>query len=326
VQLLYIIAIHQELDTLGYQEKPGLSTINRVLKRNDLIVKKSKDRNDTSSGKHYPAIKTRHSGHVHQLDLVTPRYIKGYGSIVSVNRIDVYTNQANLEQYSAKGAESIISFLINDWKAFGIPRYLQLDNEASFRGSLYHIKTFGKLSRLCLNFGVEIVFIPFKEPWRNGHIENFNKRFNELLWQSNRFKDLKQLRVESKKFRDKHNNYQEYKKEKFSKQYYKYKGYTRRILPAGFTFDASEELPITRGRIHFVRLVDEKGYITILNEEFYINKALSYEYVWTILNTRKQELNVYYQAALEAPKQLIRTESYKLREPVKNRIPIRKYC
>jgi Integrase core domain len=187
-------------------------------------------------------------------------------------------------------------------------------------------QTGGKLSRLCLNFGVEIVFIPFKEPWRNGHIENFNKRFNELLWQSNRFKDLKQLRVESKKFRDKHNNYQEYKKEKFSKQYYKYKGYTRRILPEGFTFDPSEELPITRGRIHFVRLVDEKGYITILNEEFYINKALSYEYVWTILNTRKQELNVYYQSAVEAPKQLIRTESYKLREPVRNRIPIRKYC
>ena len=261
---------------------------------------------------------------MHQLDLVTPRYIKGYGSIVSVNRIDVFTNQANLEQYTDKGAESVISFLINDWKAFGLPRFLQLDNEASFRGSLYHIKTFGKLSRFCLNFGIEIVFIPFKEPWRNGYIENFNKRFNELLWQSNRFKDLKELRVESKKFRDKHNNYQEYKKDNFSQNYCK--GYTQSFLPEGFTFDPSEELPITRGRIHFVRLVDEKGCITILNEEFYINKALSFEYVWAILNTSKQELSVFYQAAFEAPKQLIRTEPYKLREPVKNRIPIRKYC
>ncbi|MDR4499211.1 MAG: transposase [Candidatus Scalindua sp.] len=121
------------------------------------------------------------------------------------------------------------------------------------------------------------MFIPFKEPWRNGYIENFNKRFNELLWQSKRFKDLKELRVESKKFRDKHNNYQKYKKDNFSQQYCK--GYTRRLLPEGFTFDPSEELPITRGRIHFVRLVDEKGYITILNEELYINKALSFEYV-----------------------------------------------
>jgi len=105
---------------------------------------------------------------------------------VSVNRIDVYTNQANLEQYESKGAESIISFVIADWKAFGIPRYLQLDNEAAFRGSLYHPRTFGKFSRFCLNFGVEIVFIPFNEPWRNAHIESFNSRFDDLLWQSTR--------------------------------------------------------------------------------------------------------------------------------------------
>ncbi|MDR4497132.1 MAG: hypothetical protein MRK02_04295 [Candidatus Scalindua sp.] len=77
---------------------------------------------------------------------MTPRYIQGYGFIASVNRIDAYNNQANLEQYTDKGAESVISFLINDWKAFGLPRFLQLDNEASFRGSLYYIKTFGKLS------------------------------------------------------------------------------------------------------------------------------------------------------------------------------------
>ena len=101
-----------------------------------------------------------------KLDLVTPRYIKGFGVIISVNRIDVYSSQANLEQFQNKGADSIISFLIEDWKMFGIPHYLQLDNEASFRGSLYHPRTFGKLSRFCLNFGVELVFIPFNEPWR----------------------------------------------------------------------------------------------------------------------------------------------------------------
>ena len=123
------IAIHQKLDTLGFREKPGLSTINRVLKRNDLVIEKSKHKNETTSGKYYPTIKAKHPGHVYQLDLVTPRYIKGYGSIVSVNRIDVYTNQANLEQYTDKGAESVISFLINDWKAFGLPIFLQLDKD-----------------------------------------------------------------------------------------------------------------------------------------------------------------------------------------------------
>ena len=195
----------QLLDHSGYRAKPSLSTINRVLKRNGLIVPQSKTTKKNASGTYYPEIKARHPGQVHQLDLVTPRYIKGYGVIISVNRIDVCTGQANLEQYDSKGADSVIDFLIDDWKVSGMPRYLQVDNEAAFRGSLYHSRTFGKVSRFCLNFGVELVFIPFKEPWRNAYIESFNSRFDRLLWQSQPFTDLEHLKTEAKKFRDKHN-------------------------------------------------------------------------------------------------------------------------
>ena len=241
-----------------------------------------------------------------------------------MNRIDVYTARANLEQYQSKGADSVISFITDDWKAFGIPRYLQVDNEASFRGSLYHSRTFGKLTRFCLNFGVELVFIPFNEPWRNAHIESFNSRFDKLLWQPEVFKDLDHIRSESKKFRDKHNNYQEYRKNNFSKQ--NPKSYKTRYLPDDFSFDVSRHLPITRGKLHFVRSVDEKGNVNVLNENFYVDKNLSFEYVWIILNTKDQTLKTWYQATKDAPKELLKTESYKLREPVKNKIPVSKFC
>ncbi len=318
------VAIHQELDNLGCRNKPSLSTINRVLKRNGLIAKQGKDAKEKSTKKHFPHIKARHPGYLHQLDLVTPRYIKGFGVIISVNRIDVYTAQANLEQYQNKGADSIISFLVNDWKTFGIPRYLQLDNEASFRGSMYHPRTFGKLSRFCLNFGVELVFIPFNEPWRNAHIESFNSRFDKMLWQPKVFKDLNHLRSESKKFRDKHNNYQEYRKSTFSKQ--KSKSYETRYLPNSFTYNTSQDLPITRGRLHFVRMVKENGNINILNEDFYVDKNLSFEYVWAIISTKDRNVKIWYQPTKDAPKELLKAESYELREPVKNKIPMNKFC
>jgi len=318
------IAIHQELDGLGYRKKPALSTINRVLKRNGLIAQRGKDNKKKSSKQYYPEIKARHPGHVHQLDLVTPRYIKGFGVVISVNRIDVYTAQANLEQYQSKGADSIISFIIRDWKRFGIPRYVQLDNEASFRGSLYHPRTFGKLSRFCLNFGVELVFIPFNEPWRNAHIESFNSRFEKMLWQPTVFKDLEHMRAESKKFRNKHNNYQQYRKNNFMNQ--KPTSYTTKYLPKSFTFEPTSDLPITRGRLHFVRLVDEHGNINILNENFYIDKTLSFQYVWAILSTKDLNLKIWYQATIKTPKELIKTVPYTLREPVKNRIPISRFC
>lgn len=266
----------------------------------------------------------RHPGHLHQLDLVTPRYIKGFGVIISVNRIDVYTAQANLEQYQSKGADSVISFIVDDWKTFGIPRYLQLDNEASFRGSMYHCRTFGKLSRFCLNFGVELVFIPFNEPWRNAHIESFNSRFDKMLWQPKVFKDLDHVRSESKKFRDKHNNYQKYRKNNFGKQ--KPTSYQIRYLPKSFSFDVSQNLPITRGRLHFVRMVKENGNINILNEDFYVDKNLSFQYVWAIISTKDRNVKIWYQPTKDAPKELRKTKSYELREPVKNRISINKFC
>ena len=318
------VAIHQELNNLGYRNKPSLSTIYRVLKRNGLIAKQDKDAKEKPSKKFYPHITPRHPGHLHQLDLVTPRYITGFGVINSVNRIDVFTAQANLEQYQSKGADSVISFIIDDWKSFGIPLYLQLDNEACFRGSMYYSRTFGKLSRFCLNFGVELVFIPFNEPWRNAHIESFNSRFDKMLWQSIAFKDLEHLRSESKKFRDKHNNYQEYRKNTFAKQ--KLKSYQTRYLPESFSFDVSQNLPITRGRLHFVRMVKEDGNINILNEDFYIDKNLSFEYVWAIISTKDHNVKIWYQPTKEAPKQLLKTNSYELREPVKNRLSVNKFC
>jgi hypothetical protein len=229
-----------------------------------------------------------------------------------------------LEQYQSKAADSIINFLIDDWKAFGIPHYLQLDNEASFRGSVYHPRTFGKLSRFCLNFGVELVFIPFNEPWRNAHIESFNSRFDKMLWQYIAFKNLDHVRSESKKFRDKHNNYQEYRKNNFGKQ--KPKSYETRYLPDSFTFDSSQNLPITQGRLHFVRMVKENGNINILNEEFYVDKNLSFEYVWAIISTKDRNVKIWHQPIKDAPKKLLKAKSYELREPVKNKIPIKKFC
>ncbi len=149
---------------MGYKNKPNLSTINRVLKRNDLIKKEQREKSNKESKIYYPEIRSRYPGHIHQLDLVTPRYITDYGKIISVNRIDIYTAQANLNQFKSKGTDSIINFIVEDWSKYGIPQYLQLYNETSFRDSLYHLKTFGKLTRFCLNFGVKLIFIPFREP------------------------------------------------------------------------------------------------------------------------------------------------------------------
>ena len=317
------VAIHQRLDEMGYEDKPHLSTIQRVLQRNHLIESKERIIDPSKPKIFYPDIRAQHPGHIYELDLVTPRYITGYGRVVSVNRVDICTSQANLDQYSSKGADSIIDFVVDDWKNYAKPQYLKLDNEASFRGSLIHSRTFGKLTRFCLNFGVEIIFIPFNEPWRNPFIESFNSRFNERLWLFQKFTDLRHLRQESRQFCDQHNHYQSYRKEHFSKQ--NLHGYTSTKFPENFVFDTATELPITNGRLHFIRLVDDKGFINILNEPIYVNKNLCSEYVWSTINTADQTLKIFYQAMEKMPRELVKTLDYKLREPVKKRIPVKQF-
>jgi len=317
------VAIHQRLDQLGVRLKPHPSTINRVLKRNDLLEPRHPSHDPAEPKAYYPDIRVDHPGQLYELDLVTPRYISGYGRVISVNRVDVFSSEANLDQYLSKAAESVIEFVTNDWKEYPKPNFLKIDNESSFRGSLYHPRTFGKLTRFCLNFGVQLIFIPFSEPWRNPYIESFNGRFNEQVWLSQKIRDLDHLKQESLSFRDQHNSYQRYKKEQFGKQ--QARSFTTIRFAKRFTFDPSIELPITPGKIHFIRWVNERGYISILNESFFVDKNLCCEYVWSTINTAQETLTMHYQASADAPRVLVKTVAYKLRERVKERIPSNRF-
>lgn len=317
------IAIHQEMAKRNILNIPNPRTINRILKKRNLIIKKPKSLTPKSK-KYYPELAALYPNHRHELDLVTPRYIAGYGKVVSVNRKDAFTGHANLQIHQAKGADEVLEFLAEDWKVFGIPDYLQLDNEASFRGGMRHPRSFGKLLRFCLNFGVQIIFIPWKEPWRNPYIENFNGSFNRLLWLKKRFQDMEHLRTEAKRFLVKVNEYENYKKACFSNT--QALNHTLRFFPENFRFDPSMSLPITKGKIHFIRLVEQDGAIVLLNERFEVNQNLSFEYVWATIDTEKQLLSVFHQPAKDQKRILVKEHQYQLREEVKDRIPVNKLC
>ena len=90
------IAIHQEMAKRKSPTIPSLPTINRILKKRNLIIKKRKGPN-SKSGKYYPTLVARYPNHRHEVDLVTPRYIAGYGKVISVNRKDAFSGYANLQ-------------------------------------------------------------------------------------------------------------------------------------------------------------------------------------------------------------------------------------
>jgi len=145
-----------------------------------------------------------------------------------------------------------------------------------------------------------------------------------MLWSFMDFKNLAHLRNEAKLFIDQHNQYQNYKNNRYNKLFML--NYKTRQFPDTFSFNKSNDLPITKGYIHFIRFVNEKGYVNILNEEFYISKQLSFGYVWLTIDTAQQYLNVYYRSEKRVPRNLIKTFNYQLRETAKNPIPVMEFC
>src|ERR1043165_4335963 len=146
------VAIQWELQRLGVRPLPAIWTINRILKRQGLLVKPTCPRRISP----YPALQPTEPNVVHQMDLVGPRYLKSKERFYGVHLIDGFSNAVALGAAPAKRDTDIVQAVVAGWQRLGIPRFLQVDNELSFRGSNRYPRSFGLLIRLCLYLGVEI--------------------------------------------------------------------------------------------------------------------------------------------------------------------------
>lgn len=200
------LAISFDLTQHGI-EAPPISTINNILKRNKLVRKRPKY---TPKGVDYPSLEVTHSNYLHQFDVVGPRYLKNDGRFYSGNIIDAYDRRANVNPIRRQTKIDIANILIRSWQTLGIPAYLQMDNKLPMRGSNRYPHSFGLVIRLCLKLGIQPIFIPVKEPWRNGIIERFQDVFDKMFFRAQFFKSFNHLLQQAKgfeKFHDQNHRY-----------------------------------------------------------------------------------------------------------------------
>ncbi len=292
--------------TISEDETPSLSTIKRIIKRNGMIVQKRKRYIRCKSKKRYTLLNPTKANEVHQMDFVGPRHIKGYGRISSLNLIDVVSSKAHIQQYAGQIMNNVIEFLLDCWTKNAIPKYLQMDNSASFIGDLIHSRHFSRVVRLCLYLGVEPVFIAPSKPWMNGTIEDFKGDLGEKLWEREQWTYLEHIRGEAKIFLMRHNNRQDWKYRKTDLD-----AIPRRKLPEDFEIGA-DSLPITEGKVHFIRQVKGDGTISVLNEDFDVGESLAYEYVWATIDTKHEQLLIYYREKNAKEAGIIKSYEYKI--------------
>jgi len=284
-------AIKFKLEELGYkpEEIPSLATIKRIIKRNKLRVNTKERYKRVKSKGRYTIIKPACNDEMHQLDFVGPRYIKGFGNINSLHLKDVVGRQVAGNQYIEKSMDNVLTFLLTYWKSHPIPKYLQVDNGMSFAGDYKHQRLFSRFIRLCLYVGIEVIFIVPAKPWMNGTVEAFNKEFDRLFWKQEMFTDLSDIRVKFKIFSESQNKYytSKLKGEKLESCA------PKRLLRPDFEIDLGK-IPLAAGKIHFIRMVDCKGDIVVLNEHFHVGGEYIGDYAWQTIDTKKQVLEISY--------------------------------
>jgi transposase InsO family protein len=288
--------IRAELEVLGYSPLPCLRTINRIIARAGLSCPPL--RLAPRIGRNaYPGPQARDSNHLHQVDVVGPRYLKGsstrYYFLICK---DVFDQSIYMEFVDSRRMDGVIDFLIRAWQQLGLPEQVQFDNAREFCGFGHAARFLSRVIRLCLRLEIEPVFIPKGKPQRNGSVENFNGWFQPLLL-NRPFRRPCDVRRELGRLIATVNEQHVHAKlgGRTAAQYRR--GKRLRKLPANFTID-EKKLPIAVGKVTFIRLVCIHGTISILGQSFKVGKRLKFHYVKVTIYTKYQHLKVYHKGKL----------------------------
>ena len=98
---------------------------------------------------------------------------------------------------------------------------------------------------------------------------------------------------------------------------YSRKSFVKLINIRVILYAYADSLLITERKVHFIRQVKGNGTISVLNEEFDVGESLAYEYVWATIDTKQEQLKVYYQEKNAEEAGLIKIYEYKIGENVK---------
>lgn len=277
-------AIWHDLSYRGYTP-PSVATINRILSAKGLTRKKPRYQ---KSSIEYPEIPLN----TQIMDLIGPRYLKGGARFYLLTIISNDTRHAGVYPLLSKNGKDITKAVIEFWKHYSVPDYLQLDNELSFKGSNRHPRGLGMLIRTALSLNVTPRFIPVSEPWRNGTVERFNQKVERTLL-TQKHRNFEELERHAAEFMETHN----------TMHHYSTLGHMTPVQ-----LDADCDLPIkplqkeyelvekpklddwNLNEIHFIRLVRSDCTIDVLNSEIEVIPSLMYSYVEAVLSVNHHRL------------------------------------
>lgn len=304
-------AIQRELRTHRLvRTVPALSTINRWLKAAGLIA------GGTAKTKppFYPTPAIGGDFTFSTCDW-TARYLEGGEKVFVFHTVDAHTHALAQSSSRDKTTPSVCGHLLQACACVGVPDFLQLDNDAAFTGLGKTPGVFGRFARLALYLGIELIFIPPGEPERNSLVEGIHHLWAQSFWRTNHFASVKAFQRKSPQFLAWYEDYDPPALHGLTVQEAR-KGLKRRKLTPRAIKRLPPDLPLTAGRLHFIRRVTERGVINIRKEDWKVSRRLAGEYVWATLDLSRERLEIYHRRSERAKAQVVKTHSYPIEERV----------
>ena len=291
---------------------PSVSSIEKVLREAGATKPRPKQGTSTTV---YPHLRIERVHQLTQMDNV-PHYLLGGTLVNCFNAIDVVSRYPDGKQYERKSTNEVLDFCLKTFQSIGISEYTQMDNESSFNGGRTHRYVIGRVPRLMLLVGTELIYSPYYHPESNAFVERFHQDYNQNVWQKLQLRDLAHVRQASASFFGRYRLSRHHSELHGQSPASRHFANPPRSLPTDFVLP--KPLPITKGKIHFMRVVSKDQTIPVLNVDWSAGLAQPHQGVWATLSINRlgARLGIYDQAPDVAKRRCFASHPFPLSEPV----------
>lgn len=306
-------AIRTRLKQQKVTPLPSVPTIERVIRQAGLTKPKTEA---TKPQIMYPRLHPKQPHQLCQVDIV-PHFLQGGQRIASFNAIDVVSRYPTGRSYEQRRSQDAADFLIHVWQEVGIPQYTQVDNEGCFSGGATHTHVLGKVVRLALTVGTELVFSPVNHPKSNGSVERFHQDYNQHVWADTYLSDLAAVNQQGETFFARYRQREDHSQLNDQSPATAHRQQQPEKLAADFKM-SSPKLPLRQGRIHFMRRVSPEGTVRVLNANWAVPQFDPTKGVWVTVafKTKGAILTIYDEAPDVMPRRCLASYPFPLQEPV----------
>ena len=216
----------------------------------------------------YPHLDIKEPQTLIQVD-IAPHYLKGGQRVSCFNAVDIASRYPTGQAYAQRRSQDAEAFLIHVWQEMGVPKYTQVDNEGCFSGGFTHPYVLGKVLRLALQVGTELVFSPVRHPQSNGFVERFHRDYDKHVWEDTYLKNIPEVEKQAQHF---FALYRQRPHSRLGEQTPRDVHRKPNRLPKGLQ-PALKKQPLYEGQVHFMRKVLAGNIISILNVSWPVPKA-----------------------------------------------------